>query len=53
MNVFQSTMEWIKQPFAEPLDLFHLFLVIGIVLVMLMAWNLILYQVRVVAEEVV
>lgn len=53
MDAFAKMLDWIKQPFAEPLDIFHLFLIVGIVLVMVMAWGLILYHMRSVAEEIV
>lgn len=50
MDAFKTVFDWLHQPFiggASPSDVF---LLVGIVLVGIIAWNLILFHIRVAAE---
>jgi hypothetical protein len=51
-GAIQRVHDWLKAPFiggASPTDIF---LLVGVVLVAIIAWNLILYHVRIAAEAV-
>ena len=52
MAIWQEIMDMLKAPFAGPLDLEDLFLIVGVVLVFIAIWTLILYHVRLAAEEI-
>ena len=52
-NVIDDIRGFVEQPFKEPLNLTHLFLIVGVVLVMVVMWNLILFHIRIAAEELV
>jgi hypothetical protein len=47
-----STMNWLNAPFTEPMSPTGLFLIVGVILVAIIAWNLILYHVRIAAETI-
>jgi len=51
-NLWQDMLNILKAPVAGSLDVKHLFLLIGIVLVMIAAWLMILQHVRSAAEEI-
>jgi hypothetical protein len=51
MNIFQDIMDILTAPFAGPLDLEQLFLIVGVVLFFIIVWFMILHYVRVAAEE--
>lgn len=52
MQLFSDISDMLKAPFVGNLDLRHLFLLIGVVLLMIAAWALILNHVRLAAAEV-
>lgn len=43
---------WLKAPISTPMSPYSIFMVIGIVLVGILAWNLILYHIRIAAESI-
>ena len=51
-KVWDDVFAMLKAPFVGELDLIHLFLLTGIVLVFLVAWGLILAHVKTIASEV-
>ena len=51
MELWQSISDIVTAPFVGDLDLVHLFLLIGIILVFIAAWVLILNKVRDAAME--
>lgn len=46
MKIFQDIKDVASAPFSEELDLYHLFLLIGIILVFVMAWLFIIAHIR-------
>jgi hypothetical protein len=40
--VIAATHRWITQPFLQPMDLFHWFLIVGVVIISAMLWGMIL-----------
>lgn len=52
MAIWQEIMDLLKAPFVGPLDLEDLFLIVGVVLIFIMVWTMILYHVRIAAEEI-
>lgn len=52
-DVVHETTAWIVHPFAQPIDVTRLFLLVGIVLVMIVLWNMILFNIRIAAEEII
>lgn len=45
-TVFSHVTDWLHHPFATPLDTLDVFLLVGIVLIAIVAWNLVLYHIR-------
>lgn len=43
---------WLNTPFTTPLDPINVFLLVGTILVAIIAWNLILYHLRIAAEAI-
>jgi hypothetical protein len=52
MSIWQEIIDMLTAPFAGPLDLTHLFLLVGVVLIFVAVWVLILNHVRMAAEEI-
>ena len=48
-----AVKEWLDEPFTTPLDTLQLFLIVGVVAVSIVFWNLILFHIRIAAQEVV
>ena len=46
MQIFQDIKDVAAAPFSEELDLWHLFLLIGIILVFVMAWLFVIAHMR-------
>ncbi len=46
MKIFQDIKDVAAAPFSEELDLWHLFLLIGIILVFIMAWLFVIAHMR-------
>lgn len=51
-NAFVRIWEWLNRPFKTPLSPVDITLLIGVVMVAILAWNLILYHIRIAAEAV-
>jgi hypothetical protein len=51
-NAFQSLWGWLNKPFQTPMAPTDLFLLVGVVLIAILAWNMILYHVRIAAEAI-
>ncbi len=52
MQIWDDILAMLTAPFAGPLDLVDLFLVVGVVLLFIAIWVLILYHVKLAASEV-
>jgi hypothetical protein len=53
MDLWEDMVSILKAPFVADLDLVHLFLLVGLVLVFVAAWGVILSYVRDAATEVI
>lgn len=53
MQLWQDVMNILKEPFAGDLDIIHLFLLIGLVLVFIAVWVIILHHIRTAGLEIV
>ena len=53
MQLWQDIVDLLKQPFVGQLDIEHLFLLVGLVLVFIAAWIIILQHIRVAGLELV
>lgn len=49
-NPFVAVYQWIRTPFSTPLSPWSIMLLVGVVLVSIIAWNMVLYHVRIAAE---
>lgn len=45
-----SVFSWLNKPFSTPLSATDLFLITGVIIVSIIAWNLILFHIRLAAE---
>lgn len=45
-SVVDATKAWVKQPFTSQMDLFHWFLIVGVVIVASVFWSMILSNFR-------
>jgi hypothetical protein len=52
-GVISEVKGWAEAPFAGSVNLLDLFLLTGAVLVFIAAWGLILFHIRVAAQEIV
>lgn len=51
-NPFVQVWSWLNTPFTTPMDPSTVFMLVGVVLVAIVAWNLILYHIRIAAETI-
>ena len=51
-NVVSKVLGWLNEPFTTPLDTKAIFLLVGIVAVSIIVWNMILYHIRIAAQEI-
>lgn len=51
-NLINDVMAILKAPFTGKLDMLHLFLIVGLVLIFAAAWAFILNHIRMAATEV-
>jgi hypothetical protein len=51
-NAVTETWSWINRPFTTPLDPMSIFLIVGIIMVAIVAWNLVLYHIRLAGEAI-
>jgi|SRR5262245_963493 len=51
-NAFTDVWAWINRPFTHAMSPFDVFLLVGVVIVAAIAWNLILYHIRIAAEAI-
>lgn len=42
--MWDTTKEWLSQPYSEEMDAFHWFLFLGLLTAIVIAWNIILYH---------
>lgn len=47
-----SAWHWLKTPLSTPMAPVSIFMAVGVVLISILAWNLILYHVRIAAEQI-
>jgi len=52
-NIIAPVRAWLEEPFVGQVSVSDLFWLTGLVLVLIVVWNLILYHVRIAAEEIV
>lgn len=52
MAIWDDIIAMLKAPFVGPLDLEDLFVIVGAVLIFIMIWTMILYHIRIAAEEI-
>jgi hypothetical protein len=51
-NPFVTVWKWLNTPFTTPLSPYDIALLVGIVLISIIAWNLVLYHIRIAAEAI-
>jgi hypothetical protein len=51
-TAINEVWQFLNAPFTTPLDPTSLFLIVGTILVAIIAWNLILYHIRIAAETI-
>jgi hypothetical protein len=51
-DAINDVWEWLNTPFNTPMNMVDVFLLIGTVIIAVMAWNLILYHIRIAAETI-
>ena len=51
-GVVQWLWDWLNKPFTTPLDPTQMFLIVGVVIVSIIAWNMTLYHLRIAAEAI-
>ena len=51
-NPFVELYTWLKTPFTGNMSPANVFLLVGVILFAIVAWNLILYHVRIAAESI-
>lgn len=51
-STFLTFWSWLKRPITTPLSPVGIFTAIGVFLLSVLAWNMILYHVRIAAEEI-
>lgn len=51
-NPIVAVWNWLNTPFKAPMSPWSIALLVGVVLVSIIAWNLILYHIRIAAEEI-
>jgi hypothetical protein len=49
-NPFVLVWQWLNKPFQTPMAPADVFMLLGVILVGIIAWNLILYHIRIAAE---
>jgi len=49
----KSVFSWINAPFTHPMNPATLFLIVGVIIVSILAWNMILYHIRLAGETIV
>jgi len=47
-----SVFSWINEPFTRPLNPGVLFLIVGVIILSIMAWNMILFHLRLASETI-
>jgi hypothetical protein len=47
-----SVKDWLNTPFKTPLDPTSIFLIVGVILFAVIAWNLVLFHIRIAAEAI-
>lgn len=51
-NPFSAVFHWLNTPFTTPMSPWSVALLVGVVLVSVIAWNLLLYHIRIAAESI-
>lgn len=52
MTLFDNMSELLKTPFVGDLDLTHLFLLVGVIIIFIVVWGLILHYMKEAATEI-
>ena len=52
LNIWNDILGMLQAPFVGPIDLAHLFLIVGVVLIFIFLWIMIVNHVRLAAHEV-
>jgi len=53
MVLFDNMSELLKTPFVGDLDLTHLFLLVGVILIFIVVWGFVLHYMKTAATELV
>ena len=51
-NPFVAVWSWLNRPFQSPMSPYDVAMLVGVVLIAVIAWNLILYHIRIAAEAI-
>jgi hypothetical protein len=51
-GAIESLWQWLNTPFTTAMDPVNVFLLVGIVIISIVAWNFILYHIRVAGEAI-
>lgn len=51
-NPFSTVWQWINRPFQSPMSPYDIIMLVGVVLIAIIAWNLVLYHIRIAAEAI-
>lgn len=52
-DALSETKAFLTEPFTTPLSISQVFAIVGLVIVSIIAWNLVLFHIRIAAEEIV
>jgi hypothetical protein len=48
----QHVWDWLNKPFNEPLSPYDIAIIVGVILISVIAWNLVLFHIRIAAETI-
>jgi len=51
-GAIQEFWDWVNEPFTQPMAPGSVFILVGVILVAIIAWNFIIYHVRIAAEAI-
>lgn len=51
-NPFVAVWDWINRPFKTPLSPLDVAMLVGVILIAVIAWNFVLYHIRIAAEAI-
>ena len=51
-GAIDSLWQWLNKPFTTAMDPVNVFLLVGVIIVSIIAWNFVLYHIRIAAEAI-